>query len=306
MKITILGSGTSHGIPCIACSCPVCLSKDSRDKRTRCSAFIENKNKDGTTSHILIDIGPEFRIQALKNNITAVDAVLLTHSHADHLHGLDDIRVFSHTVSRDHLKNPSAENARAVGIALYANKRTLKDVKYRFDYIFKRTQIGGGKPKLHLEDQTIFKRKMPPEFGDITITPIPMIHGSLETMGWLLTIHNEAGEKKSFAYLTDCSFISDKSIKKITECGGIVEHCVIDGLREKPHATHFSYLQAMETAEKIKSHHTWFTHICHRKSHIQIQEYIARHLHDFPTLSRIVSDGGSVDAAYDGLVLIME
>ncbi|MBD5442730.1 MAG: MBL fold metallo-hydrolase [Treponema sp.] len=303
MKMTILGSGTSHGIPCIACSCSVCQSKDARDKRTRCSAFVENKNADGTTSHILIDIGPDFRMQALKNNITALDAILLTHSHADHLHGLDDIRVFSHTVSRDHIKNPSAENATSEGIALYANNRTVKDVEHRFDYIFKKTQIGGGKPKIRLERQTLFERKMPPEFGDIIVTPIPMMHGSLETTGYLLTVNNGASKRHSIAYLTDCSFISDKSIQKIRECGGIIDHCVIDGLREKPHATHFSYLQAMDVAEKIKSRHTWFTHICHLKSHIQIQEYIADHLKNFPTLSKMVNEGGSVDAAYDGLTL---
>lgn len=245
----------------------------------------------------------------MKNNITAVDAVLLTHSHADHLHGLDDIRVFSHTVSRDHLKNPSLEKNSGDGLALYTNKHTLKDVKHRFDYIFKKTQIGGGKPKIHLENQDIFKKKTPCEFGDITVTPIPMMHGSLETTGWLLTINhhtnNDRVEKHSFAYLTDCSFISDKSIKKIIECGGIIEQCVIDGLREKPHATHFSYRQAMEVAEKIKSRHTWFTHICHLKSHIQIQTYIAEHLQDFPNLSQIVKTGGSVDAAFDGLTLEM-
>lgn len=303
MKMTILGSGTSHGIPCIACSCSVCQSKDPRDKRTRCSAFVENKNADGTTSHILIDIGPDFRMQALKNNITTLDAILLTHSHADHLHGLDDIRVFSHTVSRDHIKNPSAENVEGAGIALYANKHTVEDVKRRFDYIFKKTQVGGGKPKIRLEEQTIFERNMPPEFGDIIVTPIPMMHGSLETTGWVLTANNGASEKHSLAYLTDCNFISDKSIQKIIEHGGIIDHCVIDGLREKPHATHFSYLQAMDVAEKIKSRHTWFTHICHLKSHIQIQKYIADHLKNFPTLSKRVSEGGSVDAAYDGLTI---
>lgn len=99
MKMTLLGTGTSHGIPCIACECPVCSSTDFRDKRLRSSAYVVHKSKDGNKCHILIDIGPEFRIQAINHKIKAIDAVLLTHSHADHLHGLDDIRIFSHTFS---------------------------------------------------------------------------------------------------------------------------------------------------------------------------------------------------------------
>ena len=153
------GTGTSHGIPCIACKCRVCTSNDDHDKRLRCSAYVTNKNDDESVSHLLVDVGPEFRIQAIKNEIMAVDAVLLTHSHADHLHGLDDIRIFSHTLGSDKIeelkKNPEnagidpkllAQASGGKGICLYANFNTIGDVKSRFDYIFKEnTQIGGGK-----------------------------------------------------------------------------------------------------------------------------------------------------------------
>lgn len=412
MKITLLGTGTSHGIPCIACDCPVCTSSDPHDNRMRCSAFVENENADGTKTSILIDIGPEFRIQAIREHIKAIDAVLLTHSHSDHLHGLDDIRIFSHTISSGHITNPKMGlETKGPGIAIYSNAQSLRDVRYRFAYVFRETQLGGGKPKLRLVDERIFRKRQPQEFGDIHVTPIQMKHGKIDTTGWLLSvgqgenasgIHgvvnfsgvggavenasgvtagvevengsdvtggkevadvngvcggnvvenlygvrgevenenysgvtgeievaNASGGRdevgvvnfsgvtasvevesasgvsgvRSFAYLTDCSYISDESIEKIVKNGGVIEHCVIDGLRETPHSTHFSFLQAMAVAEKIKPVHTWFTHICHLKKHTEISEYIKKHLQEFPNLSKIVKNGGSVEPAFDRQVI---
>ena len=302
MKVVLLGTGTSHGIPCIACDCDVCNSPDPHDKRLRCSAYVTSKNNDGTYSHILIDIGPEFRIQAITYKIKAVDAVLLTHSHADHLHGLDDIRIFSHTISSSHLTNPDrGKETEGPGIAIYSNAQSIRDVQERFSYVFRPTQIGGGKPKLRLEEDTVFDAGTPPEFGDLKITPVPMKHGEIDTTGWLISVRGADGVIHSFAYLTDCSIIPESSIQKIIDNGGIIEHCVIDGLREVPHATHFSYLQAMQAAEKICPVHTWFTHICHLKKHADISAYIHEHLNSFENLSRIVRNGGSVEPAYDGL-----
>lgn len=302
MQIVLLGTGTSHGIPCIACECRVCTSSDFRDKRMRCSAYIINENKDGSKSHILIDIGPEFRIQAIQNKIKSVDAILLTHSHADHLHGLDDIRIFSHTISSCHLKNPDkGQETKGRGIVIYSNEQSLIDVKYRFDYVFKPTQIGGGKPKISLEKDSVFDKCIPTEFGDMTVTQIPMKHGDINTTGWILSSICSDGKKHSFAYLTDCSEIPKSSIEKIISSAGIIDHCVIDGLREEPHSTHFSYLQAMDVAEQIKPIHTWFTHICHLNTHVEISNYIHKHLKLFSNLSNIVNMGGSVEPAYDGL-----
>lgn len=307
MKMTLLGTGTSHGIPCIACDCEVCRSKDRHDKRLRCSAFVTNKNKNGTESHILIDIGPEFRIQALKYKIKNVDAILLTHSHADHLHGLDDIRIFSHTKSSSNLTNPEkGKETEGLGIAIYANKPTIKDVHSRFSYIFKETQLGGGKPKIRLENLQVFEESMPLEFGDLKILPIPMRHGTVKTSGWLLSQDLKDGTKHSIAYLTDCSEIKEKNIEKIIANAGKLEHLVIDGLREATHATHFNFLQAMAVAEKLKPTHTWFIHICHAHSHEQIKQYVAEHLKEFLELNKIVLEGGSVEPAYDGLKLFVK
>lgn len=317
MKMTLLGTGTSHGIPCIACHCRVCTSKDSRDKRFRCSAYVTNKNKDGTESHIQIDTGPEFRLQCIKYGIEAIDAVLLTHSHADHLHGLDDIRVFSHTFGSDkieELKN-NPENAgippkmletslNGKGICLYANRQTIEDVKNRFDYIFKAdTQVGGGKPKLTLVDCGEINKNPPKEFGDLTIIPVPLKHGELDDSGWLISVRKDDGKIHSIAYLTDTSFVPPESIRLLKEKGGIIDHCVIDGLRVKPHSTHFGFRQAMDVAEQIKPWHTWFIHICHLMTHVEIQEYVEDAIADYPALCEIVKNGGSVGPAYDGLVL---
>ena len=304
MKMTLLGTGTSHGIPCIACDCPVCRSKDRRDKRTRCSAFVVNKNADGSESHILVDCGPEFRVQAIKRRIKKIDALLLTHSHADHLHGLDDIRVFSHTVSSDHrTESDAGAETEGSGMAIYGNSSTLKDVRSRFSYVFKETQIGGGKPKLHLERSKILDVFSPPEFGDMKVTPIPMLHGTVKTTGWLFSVTGKDKKIRSIAYLTDCSRIKERSIKKILRNCGTLDHLVIDGLRKDPHETHFSFLQAMAVAEKLSPVHTWFIHICHLNSHVQIQEYIETHLKEFPVLEKIVKDGGSVAPGFDGLTI---
>lgn len=311
MKMILLGSGTSHGIPCIACNCRVCTSSDSRDKRLRCSAHVVNQNKDGTETHLQVDVGPEFRIQAVRAHLNQVDAVLLTHSHADHLHGLDDIRVFAHTLGSDKvaelLKEP--ENAgvdpklfsQSFGRAmnLYANTQTIQDVKSRFDYIFKDTQIGGGKPKLTLVNESEISKNIPEEFGDIAVTPVPMKHGELDTTGWLFSVTRDDGVVHSIAYLTDCSFIPESSINLLKKKGGVIDHCVIDGLREKPHSTHFGFRQAMDIAEQIKPVHTWFIHICHLMSHVEIEEYAKAQLGDYPALKAIVEGGGSVGPAWD-------
>ena len=294
MKMILMGTGTSHGVPVIACDCAVCTSTDSKNKRLRSSAYVTNKVNENDYVSIVIDVGPEFRIQALRSKIKKLDAILLTHAHADHLHGLDDIHVFSHTVSAS--GNETAGN----GLPVYASSETLDVVKLHFDYIFKQTQKGGGKPKIILND--IDNLQKPFEIENISVLPIPMKHGELDTTGYLLSCF-ENGQKHSIAYLTDCNFISDESISLIQKNCGVLDHLVIDALRIKTHSTHCSFHDALCYAERLGAFHTWFTHMTHDSSHDDIQKYINDSLSEFPKLSKIVELGGNVSPGYDGLEL---
>ncbi|MBP5520522.1 MAG: MBL fold metallo-hydrolase [Treponema sp.] len=288
MKLTFLGTGTSHGVPVIACDCEVCKSKDPRDKRTRSAAYIEtNDNK-----YILIDIGPDFREQALRENIRQIDAVLLTHSHADHLHGIDDLRNFSCIMSNKP-DNPQNEKYARPPIPIYTNKATAQDIKNRFSYLFSAQADGGGHAKIQICDIAEFQSF---HIGSAKITEIPILHGKLKTSGWLLTEN-----QKSVAYLTDCNEIRETSFAHIKNlcAGGRLVHLIIDGLRIKPHSTHFNFQQALQAAANLNAEHVWFTHLTHNSSHEQTQAYLDEHRKDFPQLAQTKT----ISPAYDGLVI---
>ena len=293
MKLTFLGTGTSHGVPVIGCDCEVCKSSDPRDNRTRSSAYIQTD--DG--QHILIDIGPDFRTQALRENICKIETVLLTHAHADHLFGIDDLRNFSCIMSNKP-DNPQNEKYNKPPIPIYTNKTAAEILKQSFSYLFSEKADGGGHAKIELKEST---SKF--SIGKITVTPIPMMHGHMESTGWLLT-ENTAEGPRSIAYLTDCSYISDESIQLIHDnCdiknGGRLVHLVIDGLRIKEHSTHFNFLQALEASGKIGAEQVWFTHLTHNSSHTQTAEYLAEHRAAFSGLAT----AKSVLPAYDGLTI---
>lgn len=290
MKLTFLGTGTSSGVPVIGCNCKVCKSTDIKDKRTRCSALVttdEDKN-------ILIDVSPEFRIQALQNNISKIDLVLITHTHADHFHGIDDLRSFCCV----HMKNHSdhKEHMKMNALPVFTNKTAIEDIKNRFDYLFKPVKEGGGHAFIKLNECT-------EQFtsGNTKITPIPLKHGSIETSGWLF---EENGI--SIAYLTDCNYISKESIELIHKNCGKLTHLVIDGLRIKEHSTHFNFLQAMDAANKIGGKHIWFTHLTHDLSHEGVKEYLSEHIKDFPNLQKNIENGGSIEPSYDSLEISTE
>jgi phosphoribosyl 1,2-cyclic phosphate phosphodiesterase len=292
MLCTLLGTGTSHGIPVIGCDCHVCSSNDPSDKRFRTSAYISGGSSapqslnEPRAASVLIDTGPEFRLQAIAHRIAAIDAVLITHSHADHIHGIDDLRIFSNT-------NPK-HAAERKPLPLYSNAHTLKEIESRFSYIFKPTLEGGGKPNISVHGCEGFTPESPLVIGNLEIVYIPMLHGSLTVAGWLISEYIGA-QKVSIAYLTDCNAISDESISLINRAAqmstGRLVHVVLDGLRARPHSTHFSFDEALECAAKIGGEHTWITHICHDMNHEEITAYF---------MERSV---GKVLPAYDGLVL---
>ena len=237
MKITILGSGTSHGIPVLACKCPVCLSPDPRDKRWRSSIYIEGREGE----KVVIDTGPEFRLQAIRANITALDAVFLTHSHADHIYGLDDVRPFC-------FENP---------IPVYANSFTLSELKSRFSYIFNISQMGGGKPRI-----VPIVAENPISIGNLVFTPVPVKHGVVDILGWKVS-----EGLSTFVYLTDTKIIPPSSFSFIRG----VNLAIIGALRASVHETHFNFREAFKVAKQINAGYTYFTHICHNFSHIEIE-----------------------------------
>lgn len=306
MKLTVMGSGTSHGIPVIGCSCSVCTSKDVRDTRYRSSAFVT----DGT-ANVVIDVGPEFRLQALRQGIKSLDAVFLTHGHADHLHGLDDIRIFSSTKQNGvwHKQTSLFDvlfHRHGEGLKVFADKTTRKTILSHFDYIFKKTQKGGGKPRIDLWEVESFSEKNPIRINSMSVIPIPLRHGKVESTGYLFLQQQTDETVHSIAYLTDLNYISEKSVELINRNKGILNHLVIDGLRIKPHSTHFNFDEAMECSQKLEPRHTWFIHITHDVSHAGIQQYIDSNLHRFPKLEQIVASGGSVCPGYDTMMVMSD
>ncbi len=264
MKVTILGSGTSHGVPVIGCNCDVCRSTDPRNNRTRSSLWIETVDRS-----IVVDTSTDFREQALRSSIDRLDAVIYTHAHADHLHGLDDTR----SLTRD---NP---------IPLFAARSTASEIRKRFDYIFRSTQKGGGKP-------LVFVREIddePFEIGSLLITPIPIRHGDLDIYGYRFDMRlppTNTREKQpktddkpttiaSFAYVTDCSDISDESYDLLDG----VELLIIGALRYRPHATHFSIDEAVAAAQRVDAGQTYLTHMCHDVEHATLESQLPESIH---------------------------
>jgi phosphoribosyl 1,2-cyclic phosphate phosphodiesterase len=231
ITITFLGTGTSTGVPVVGCRCAVCSSTDERNRRLRQSIKIEADGK-----YFLIDTTPDLRLQLLKFPIPRLDFVLFTHSHADHLMGLDDIRPFNFRQ-----REP---------IHAYANAMTAKAVRRAFSYIWNESQIGGGKPQLDLHEVA-----EPFSHDGIDITPIPVLHGDWTILGFRIG---------KFAYITDTNGIPDASMRLLEG----VEILALDGLRPSPrHPTHFTISEAVEAARRIGTRETWLIHLAHEVDH---------------------------------------
>jgi phosphoribosyl 1,2-cyclic phosphate phosphodiesterase len=231
-RVTFLGTGTSHGIPMIGCTCAVCQSTDPHDNRTRPSIYIE---VDGGPS-VLIDTSTDLRQQALTRHVVRVDAILFTHSHADHVMGFDEVRRF---------------NAMSgASIPAYADARTSADLQRMFSYVFDPPkEKGGGIPQL-----TLTTIEGPFAVGTVRVQPVPLLHGSRPILGFRFG---------RFAYLTDCSAIPDASWPLLQD----LDVLVLDALRHRPHPTHFTVAQALEVVERVKPSRTFFTHIAHDLAH---------------------------------------
>ena len=239
MRVTVLGSGTSNGVPVIGCSCSVCTSRDPRDIRFRSSVFIQSEN-----TSVLIDTAPEFRLQAIKAGIRSLNTVLYTHTHADHVHGLDDIRPLT----------------KECPIELYGTSKDMRSIKNRFDYAFKKQKAGGGVPNIELK---AVRAGSPFTLGNLPVTALGIRHGKQMIYGYRI---------RDFVYITDCSFIPEKTFEHLNG----IKVLIIGALRERPHPTHFSFDQAISLIEKINPGMSYFTHICHIHSHKEISAYIKR------------------------------
>lgn len=251
MKITILGSGTSTGVPMVGCGCRVCTSPDPRDKRTRASILIETGGK-----YILVDTSTDLRKQAIREKIPRIDAVLFTHSHADHIHGIDDLRGF-HFIHRRI-------------IPCYGTKETLDLIAGNFSYIFKGMESDGYAPLL--EPHVIHH---PFQLCGKTVIPIPLIHGNSPATGYRID---------ATAYLTDCSAIPESSRAML---GGL-ELLIIDALRYTPHFTHFNIEAALKVVEELKPARAVFTHLTHEVSCLDGER--------LPTGVELAYDGMVLDA----------
>ncbi len=231
LTITVLGSGTSHGIPMIACDCPVCTSDDPRDQRMRTSVTIQY---DDTT--LLIDTSPELRLQCIANNVRRVDAVLYTHHHIDHIAGLDDLRRFNWV--------------QEVSIPCFGLPETLARIKRAFAYAFK--EPSGqywARPRIALNEV-----HGPFEIAGRTITPIPLLHGEMPILGYRIG---------NTGYCTDVSRIPDSSRPLLAG----LDLLILEAVRKQPHPTHFNIEQAVEEAHRIGAKRTLFTHIAHQLGH---------------------------------------
>lgn len=240
MEILVLGSGTSHGVPMIGCSCAVCRSDNPRNRRFRPSILVTHQERA-----ILVDTTPELRMQALANGLHRLDAVLFTHTHADHIFGLDDLRRFNDLMHQE--------------IPVYGDDSILADIRRIYRYIFTETQEGGGKPRLTLHTVS-------PEFSlfGLSIRCFYVLHGELPVLSYRFDCPSrDNAPARSAAYVTDVSHIPAEAM---THLYGL-DLLILDAVRFDPHPTHFGLYQALDVIAELKPRQALLTHLSHHFDH---------------------------------------
>ncbi|HMQ47474.1 MAG TPA: MBL fold metallo-hydrolase [Saprospiraceae bacterium] len=229
LEVILTGTGTSQGVPVIGCSCEVCHSDDKRDHRLRTAAVIQYRNR-----YIGIDCGPDFRQQMLREGITDMQAILITHEHNDHVIGMDDVRPFNFMSRQD--------------MPMYCTEQVAQSLKNRFDYVFNEQDRYPGAPRVALQ---IISGQMPFYVDSLPIQPIQVWHGRMPVLGFRI------GE---FAYLTDVKFMEDSELDKLKG----IKALVINALHHEAHYSHLNLAEALELIARIAPEKAWLTHCSHR------------------------------------------
>lgn len=253
MQIIFLGTGTSYGVPMIACDCAVCRSDDPRNRRTRASVLLRERG-----AALLIDASPDLRQQMLRHAVQRLDAVLLTHAHADHVLGLDDVRAFS-----------GRQNA---PVPVYANAETLQVIRRNFEYAFREPEgpAGWDVPRLRS-----FEMNGGAEICGVAVTAVPILHGRRAILGYRVG---------GLAYLTDCSAVPEESVRLLAG----LDTLVVGAVRVAPHPAHFNLSGALELVERLKPRRAYFTHISHRLDHAAVEAGLPPHV-------RLACDGLEIE-----------
>lgn len=245
MRITFLGTGTSQGVPVIACHCKVCSSSNPRDKHLRCSSLVEtNEGKN-----ILIDIGPDFREQMLRHKVEHLDSILITHAHRDHVGGIDDIRSFNYVQNK--------------AMDLYGNSQALKTIRNDYHYIFEHHEFPGlPEAVMHEIDGS-----SPFIAAHIEVVPVKAMHKTLPVLGYRL---------ERFGYLTDCNHIEKAELEKLKG----VDVLAIGALRKEKHFSHFCLSEALQVIEEIHPRSAYIIHVSHQMGlYDQIESELPDHVH---------------------------
>lgn len=245
MKITFLGTGTSQGVPVIACPCDVCHSEDKRDRRLRTSALVETDGGE----NLLIDVGPDFREQMLRERVSRLDGILITHAHRDHVGGLDDIRSFNYVQHRK--------------MDIYGNATALEIIRRDYHYIFTEHEF----PGLPEADLHLLTGKKPFSVATQKVVPIMGMHKDMPVLGYRIS---------DLVYLTDCNHIEDEEVVKMDGC----KILVVGALRKEKHFSHFCLPEALELIERVAPKEAYLIHVSHQMGfHAEVEKELPPNVH---------------------------